>query len=71
MIVILPFKGERIGNVIRRLNTYTITTVMEDLENAIEQYPDATVQLYLPKFKIESDLNLNGVLDKVNRLFIY
>lgn len=68
MIVLLPFKGEKLANVIRKLSTFSITKIIEELENSIDQFPDANVHLYLPRFKIESDFILNGVLDKVSIL---
>lgn len=69
MIAFLPAKNEKLSNVIRKLSTYSITKVLEILENAVEEFPDADVQVYLPRFKIESDLNLNGILDKVRNVF--
>lgn len=70
MIVILPRKGEALSIFLKRLAELPFSTILDTLETAAEEYGEEDVQVYLPKFTIESDLNMNAVLDQVSMLFI-
>lgn len=67
MVVLLPTKGVRVASVFEKLSNYTIKKIMTELhqyDNAQdEEEPD--VELFLPRFNINTDFNLNVVLEKM------
>ncbi|KAF2882755.1 hypothetical protein ILUMI_23419 [Ignelater luminosus] len=65
MIVILPRKGEPLSSFLKQLAELPFSTVLDTLESAAEEYGEEDVQVYLPKFTITSDLNMNSVLDQM------
>lgn len=65
MIVILPLKGSSIAEVLELLHKIEMRTIIEKLKEAEQQFIDEDVNVYLPKFAVTSDLNMNVVLDKV------
>lgn len=68
MIIILPFKGESLTSVLDSMAKISFSVVLQTLEEAAQQYADEDVYVHLPKFKIKSDFNLNGVLYQVSHI---
>ncbi|KAK9889243.1 hypothetical protein WA026_004520 [Henosepilachna vigintioctopunctata] len=65
MVVILPMKGSSVSEVLSLMNRMPMRTILEKLREAEQQFVDEDVNVYLPKFSISSDLNLNIALDKL------
>lgn len=65
MIVILPRKGESVQSVLKELTKIPFTNILDTLNAAQQQFGDDDVQIYLPRFTINSDLNMNAVLDNM------
>lgn len=63
LIIILPRKGESLESVLKQMAVTPFSYVLNALEVAAEQFGEELVQVYLPRFSINSDLNLNEVLD--------
>lgn len=63
MIVLLPRKGEPLIQMLRQLATMPFFNILDDLAQAEAQFGEEDVQVYLPRFTINSDLNMNGILD--------
>ncbi|KAF5304509.1 hypothetical protein FQR65_LT07936 [Abscondita terminalis] len=63
MIIILPRKGESLESVLKILANTPFSYVLNALQTAEEQFGEEFVQVYLPRFMINSDLNLNEILD--------
>lgn len=70
MIVILPRKGESVQSVLKELTKIPFTNILDTLNAAQQQFGDDDVQIYLPRFTINSDLNMNAVLDNVSCILI-
>lgn len=66
MVVVLPFKGESISGVLNKMSKMTFSTILRTLDDADKRFMDESINVYLPKFKITSDFNLNVVLSKVS-----
>lgn len=65
MIVILPRKGHALAEVLSLIASVNVSTLIDILAQAEEQYMDEDVEVYLPRFKITSDFNMNIVLSQV------
>ncbi|XP_044765721.1 serine protease inhibitor 77Ba-like [Coccinella septempunctata] len=65
MVIILPLKGASITEVLELVNKMEMRTIIEKLKEAEQQFIDEDVNVFLPKFSISSDLNMNVVLDKM------
>lgn len=65
MVVVLPFKGESISGVLNKMSKMTFSTILRTLDDADKRFMDESINVYLPKFKITSDFNLNVVLSKI------
>lgn len=65
MFIVLPNVGEMLATVLTRIASHSMSELIRILEEAREQFLDENVQVYLPKFKIVNDFNLNVVLDEV------
>lgn len=67
MFVILPRKGHTLSEVLSLIAAVNVSTIIDILADAEEQFMDEDVEVYLPKFNIHSDFNMNIVLDQVMR----
>lgn len=65
LIVILPQKGEKLSSVLRQIVTVSFDYVLNTLETAEQQFGEDYVQVYLPRFSINSELNLNEILHQM------
>lgn len=65
LVVILPQKGEMLNSVLRQLSNMPFAYVMDALQVAEEQFAGDLVHVYLPRFNINSELNLNKILDNM------
>jgi serine protease inhibitor len=62
MVVMLPLPGVSLENMFLNFNNITIDKMFEELRIAREEYGDDEVHCYLPRFKIESNLDLTPIL---------
>ncbi|XP_017777866.1 PREDICTED: antichymotrypsin-2-like isoform X2 [Nicrophorus vespilloides] len=71
MIVIVPRKGVKLLTVLRAIASRPVSELLNTLDRVQKEFSEEEVDVYLPKFKIESELNLNGVLNKmgINEVF--
>lgn len=66
MVILLPFKGvATVSSVLNSLSRMKFSQILKQLDDTEKMYVDEEVHVYLPKFKITSDVNLNKVLDKM------
>ncbi|KAB0801412.1 hypothetical protein PPYR_05766 [Photinus pyralis] len=63
LVVILPQKGEMLNSVLRRLSNMPFSYVFDALEVAEQQFAGDLVHVFLPRFNMKSELNLNQILD--------
>lgn len=65
MLLLLPYKTRHLSSVFDKLSNYTIEMIVNEVHR-YDQYEDPDeneVELTLPRFKIDSDLSLNTVLE--------
>lgn len=65
MIILLPKKGQSLQETSRLLYSYTLQKVYRELYIASKEYPDDDVEVYIPKFEVNTDLDLKPILQKV------
>ncbi|CAG9855384.1 unnamed protein product [Phyllotreta striolata] len=65
MVLVLPFKGDGVAAVLGKMSRMRFSDVLQTIEDAARMYPDELIHLYLPKFKVSSNFNLNVVLTKI------
>jgi len=65
MIVVLPRKGITLSSVLKGMSALPFSYVLDAITNAEQQFGEEDVQVYLPRFTINSDLNMNAVLDQM------
>lgn len=65
MFVILPRKGHTLSEILSLIASTNISTIIDVLADAEEQFMDEDVEVYLPRFNIHSDFNMNIVLNQV------
>ncbi|XP_045481237.1 serine protease inhibitor 77Ba-like [Harmonia axyridis] len=65
MVVILPLRGSSIAEVLELMHQMQMRTIIEKLKEAEQQFIDEDVNIFLPKFSVSSDLNMNVVLSKM------
>ncbi|KAF5276667.1 hypothetical protein FQA39_LY06471 [Lamprigera yunnana] len=63
LIILLPRKGESLESVLKQLSNVQFDYIFNALQTAEQQFGEELVQVYLPRFSINSDLNLNEILD--------
>ena len=66
MILILPYKDQTVQGMLQLMTQEPFSKIINKLEKAAIDFEGDDVQVYLPRFKIESDLTLNAILQKVN-----
>lgn len=66
MILILPYKSETVKNLLRDMRDRPFEKILTQLDTAREDFEGEDVKVYLPRFKVESDFNMNVVLEKVS-----
>lgn len=68
MIVVLPKKGLPLFDAINNINTYGLKKALIELKRAKEEYEDDEVEVHLPRFEIDTSLNLVDTLQQVRKL---
>lgn len=58
MFIVLPFENEGLDQVIRNLSSTSFDAIFKDME-------DTVVNITLPKFRFDSNVNLNNVVKEV------
>ncbi|CAH0403393.1 unnamed protein product [Chilo suppressalis] len=62
MVIMLPHTGVSLDSMFLNFNNFTIDRMFEELKIARENYGDDEVSCFLPRFKIESNLDLTPIL---------
>lgn len=65
MIVILPYKGQTLANMLQMMSQNPFSTIIDRLDKVKDEFEGEDVKVYLPRFAAKSDLTLNTVLEKV------
>jgi serine protease inhibitor len=65
MIVILPYKGQTLTNMLQMMSQNPFSTIIDRLDKVKDEFEGEDVKVYLPRFAAKSDLTLNTVLEKV------
>lgn len=65
MIILLPRKGVTLDSVIRRLGTYRLQRIYDELNKSAKEFEDDEVEVFLPRFSITADFVLNAVLEQM------
>lgn len=58
MIVVLPKIGLELSEAINNVNTYGLKSLLVELKNSKEEYDEDEVEVHLPRFEMDSSLNL-------------
>lgn len=66
MILILPYKHETVASMLQEMKKHPFEKVLADLDTAKDEFEGEDVKVYIPQFKVESDFNMNIVLEKVS-----
>ena len=68
MIVVVPTGNTTINVLLERLSKIPIEKIYHHMITEEEEYPDAAVEVFLPRVVINSDFVLNKALEKVRNL---
>jgi hypothetical protein len=68
MIVLVPTGNTTINAVLERITKIPIEKIYHHMITEEEEFPDAAVEVYLPRVVINSDFVLNKALEKVRNL---
>lgn len=68
MILALPQKGLKIYHALDKINIYGMERIFGELKRAKEEYEEDEVEVHLPRFEIETSVNLNDALQNVCNL---
>ena len=72
MLVILPQDDSTVDSVLEKLSTtVSVEDIFNQLQDDMDYYGEGEVIVSLPKFKIESDLTINVVLEGVSFFFFF
>jgi len=70
MIVVVPTGDTTVDALLERISKIPIEKIYHHMITEEEEYPDAPVEVYLPRVVINSDFVLNKALGKVRNLAI-
>ncbi|CAB3245118.1 unnamed protein product [Arctia plantaginis] len=62
MLIMLPNPGVSVEDMFKNFQKYDLDTFFEELRVSKEEYSDDEIDCFLPRFKIESDIDLTNVL---------
>lgn len=65
MILVLPRKGLSLDDAIENVYKYGMTNIYRELYNSKVEYEDDEVEVHLPRFEIETSLDLKNILQEV------
>lgn len=65
MFVILPWKQQTLATVLELIAVSPISKLIEILADAEQQFIDEDIEVFLPRFKVNTDVNLEQVLNRV------
>lgn len=68
MIVVVPTGNTTVNELLERISKIPIEKIYHHMITEDEEYPDAAVEVYLPRVVINSDFVLNRALEKVRNL---
>lgn len=71
MIILLPKKGQTLEETATKLYSYSLVKLYRELHIAKVEYAEDEVEVFLPKFDIDTDLDLQNVLKSVRRNYFY
>lgn len=62
MFVILPYRGQILSTILENIAAVPVSRLIQILAEAEQQFADEDIEVYLPRFKINTDYHLEGVL---------
>ncbi|ENN74325.1 serine protease inhibitor 77Ba [Dendroctonus ponderosae] len=65
MLVLVPRGFQTLTNMLNALTKEPMTEILAELKMKHQMFSDDDTHVYLPKFKLASDFNLDGVLEKM------
>lgn len=68
MIVVVPIGSTTIDALLESMSKTSMEKIYHHMTTEDEEYPDAFVEVYLPRVVINSDFVLNKALEKVTNL---
>jgi len=71
MIVVVPTGNTTVNELLERISKIPIEKIYHHMITEDEEYPDAAVEVYLPRVVINSDFVLNRALEKVRNLDVF
>jgi hypothetical protein len=66
MVIILPHFNVKLLDVYKKFTEVELKVLFEDLTNAAEEFADDSVDVYLPRFSISSDIIMNKIINNVS-----
>lgn len=69
MIVVLPKRGLSLVEAIDNVNKYGIKSLLVELKKAKEEFEDEEVEVHIPRFELDTSLNLKDTLQDVRKFF--
>jgi serine protease inhibitor len=63
--MLMPRKGVKLLSMIEKLENIRLERIFNELEKAAKEYEDDEVEVYIPKFTVTTDFNLNSILISV------
>jgi serine protease inhibitor len=69
MIVVLPKRGLSLLDAINNVNMYGLKSILVELKKAKEEFDDEEVEVHIPRFEMETSLNLAPTLDEVRHAY--
>lgn len=67
MLVFIPRGYQTINNMLNELRKESITDILETLRKNFEKFFEEDIHVYLPKFKLDSDFNMERVFERVGK----
>lgn len=67
MLVFIPMGYQTINNMLNELRKESITEILAILQKNYEMFFEEDIHVYLPKFKLDSDFNMERVFERVGK----
>ncbi|CAK1547635.1 unnamed protein product [Leptosia nina] len=62
LLIMLPYPNVSVKDMFNNLHNYSLDMMFGDIATSVKEFPDDEIIVYLPRFKIESELDLTGSL---------
>jgi serine protease inhibitor len=68
MIVVLPRKGLGLFKANDKVNIFGMEKIFNELRSATNDYPDEETEVHIPRFEVDTNVNLVEALENVRNL---